>query len=334
LEADRMQHLLLDEKEFAKELRVVMEERRMRTDDQPEALAYERFMNTAYAVHNYRNPIIGWMRDLEKLTAGDLRAWYRRWYVPNNATLVVVGDVKTSEVVALARRTFGVIPKRELVRTAVPPEPVQTKPRRSQIKAPAQVPTLFLGYHVPALSMRPDDWEPYALIILSGVLDGGVSSRFESRLVRGQEIAAGIGTGYSPTARHPVLFTISATPSEKKSVEQVEAAIRGEIRNVQEAPVGAEELDRVKAQVAARDVFARDSSFYQAMQMGMLETVGLDAHLLPGHIERLRAVTAAQVQQVAKKYLTESNLTVTVLDPEPGKLKPRVPGPKGDSHVR
>ncbi len=334
LEADRMQNLLLDEKEFAKEIRVVMEERRLRTDDQPEALAFERYMNTAYAVHNYRNPIIGWMRDLEKLTAGDLRAWYRRWYVPNNATLVVVGDVKAAAVVALARRTFGAIPGRALERTTVPAEPAQTGTRRSRIKAPAQVPTIFLGYHVPALSMRADDWEPYALMVLSGLFDGGGSSRFERRLVRGQEIAAGIGTGYSPVARHPVLFTISATPSEKKTVAQLEAAIREEIRRVRDEPVSAGELDRVKAQVAARDVFARDSTFYQAMQMGMLETVGLDAHLLRQHPERLRAVTAAQVQQVAQKYLKESNLTVTVLDPEPGRMKPRAARATGGGHVR
>jgi zinc protease len=333
LEADRMQNLLLDEKEFAKELRVVMEERRLRTDDQPEALAYERFMATAFTTHSYKNPIIGWMRDLEKLTAADLRAWYQRWYVPNNATLVVVGDVQPRAVFALARQYFGPIPKRALERTSVPVEPIQKELRRSSLKAPAQVPSLFLGFHVPAFSARYD-WEPYALMVLNGVLDGGGSARFERELVRHSRVAAGAGVGYSPTARHPVLFVVSATPSRGRSIAELEAAIRAQIARVQAEPVAAAELERVKAQVAAANVFQRDSVFYQAMQMGMLETVGLDWRMLDAYVERVRAVTADQVQAVAKKYLTESNLTVTVLEPQPGKARPRAGAALGGGHVR
>jgi len=334
LEADRMRNLVLDDQEFAKELRVVMEERRLRTDDQPEALAYERFMSTAFITHSYKNPIIGWMRDLEKLSAADLRTWYQRWYVPNNATLVVVGDVNPREVIALARQYFGPVPARKLERTRVLVEPPQTETRRSRLSAPAQVPTLFMGYHAPAFSMRPDDWEPYALMVLNGVLDGGGSARFERELVRKQQIAASAGTGYSPTARHPVLFLVSATPSRGRTPVELEAAIREQIRRVQDEPIASDELARVKAQVAASDVFTRDSAFYQAMQMGMLETVGLDWRMLDHSVERVRAVTAAQVQAVAKKYLTDSNLTVTVLDPQPGKAKPRAAAPLGGGHVR
>ena len=334
LEADRMHNLVLDEKEFAKELRVVMEERRLRTDDQPESLAYERFMATAFTTHAYKNPIIGWMRDLEKLTVADLRAWYQRWYVPNNATLVVVGDVNPREVIALARQHFGKVPARKLERTRVPAEPAQTEIRRSRLSAPAQVPTLFMGFHAPAFSLRSDDWEPYALMVLNGVLDGGGSARIERELVRNQQIAASAGVGYSPTARHPVLFVVSATPSRGRTPAELEAAIRAQIQRVQEEPVAPAELERVKAQVAASNVFTRDSVFYQAMQMGMLETVGLDWQMLDHTVERVRAVTAAQVQAVAKKYLTESNLTVTVLDPQPGKAKPRAAAPLGGGHVR
>ena len=334
LEADRMRNLVLDDQEVAKEIRVVMEERRLRTDDQPESLAYEHFMATAYTTHTYRNPIIGWMRDLEKLTIEDLRAWYRRWYVPNNATLIVVGDVKPRDVVALARQYFGPVPARKLKRTHVPAEPPQKDIRRSRLSAPAQVPSLFMGYHVPAFSLRADDWEPYALMVLNGVLDGGGSARFERELVRKQQIAASVGVGYSPTARHPVLFQMSATPSRGRTPAELEAAIREQIRRVQEEPIAPAELERVKAQVAASNVYTRDSVFYQAMQMGMLETVGLDWRLLDRSVERVRAVTAAQVQAVAKKYLTESNLTVTVLDPQPGKAKPRAAAPAGGGHVR
>jgi len=334
LEADRMRNLVLDDQEVAKEIRVVMEERRLRTDDQPEALAYEHFMSTAFTVHSYKNPIIGWMRDLEKLSPADLRAWYQRWYVPNNATLVVVGDVNPRDVIALARQHFGPVPARKLERTRVPAEPAQTETRRSRISAPAQVPTLFMGFHAPAFSLRAEDGEPYALMVLNGVLDGGGSARFERELVRKQQIAASAGVGYSPTARHPVLFLVSATPSHGRTPAELEAAIREQIRRVQEEPIAPAELERVKAQVAASNVFTRDSVFYQAMQMGMLETVGLDWRLLDRSVERVRAVTAAQVQAVAKKYLTESNLTVTVLDPQPGKAKPRAAAPPGGGHVR
>jgi zinc protease len=334
LEADRMRNLVLDDQEVTKEIRVVMEERRLRTDDQPESLAYERFMSTAYTTHTYKNPIIGWMRDLEKLSTADLRAWYQRWYVPNNATLVVVGDVNPREVIALARQHFGPVPARKLARTRVPAEPAQSETRRSRLSAPAQVPSLFMGFHAPALSLRADDWEPYALMVLNGVLDGGGSARFERELVRQQQIAASVGVGYSPTARHPVLFLVSATPSRGHTPAELEAAIRAQIQRVQEEPVAPAELERVKAQVAASNVFTRDSVFYQAMQMGMLETVGLDWRLLDRHVERLRAVTPAQVQAVAKKYLTESNLTVTVLDPQPGKAKPRASAPLGGGHGR
>jgi zinc protease len=334
LEADRMHNLVLDDQEFAKELRVVMEERRLRTDDQPESLAYERFMATAYTVNSYKNPIIGWMRDLEKLNVTELRAWYQRWYVPNNATLVVVGDVNPREVIALARQYFGPVPARPLERTRVPVEPPQTETRRSRISAPAQVPALIMGYHAPAFSLHGDNWEPYALLVLNGVLDGGGSARFESDLVRKQQIAASAGVGYSPTARHPVMFLVDATPSRGRTPAELEAAIREQIRRVQEEPIAPQELERVKAQVAASNVYTRDSMFYQAMQMGTLETVGLDWQMLDRYVERVRAVTAAQVQAVAKKYLTDSNLTVTVLDPQPGKAKPHAAAPLGGGNVR
>jgi zinc protease len=334
LEADRMRNLVLDDQEFAKELRVVMEERRLRTDDQPESLAYEHFMATAYTTHPYKDPIIGWMRDLEKLTTKDLSEWYQRWYVPNNATLIVVGDVEPREVIALARQYFGPVPKRKLERTRVPVEPPQKEIRRSRISAPAQVPSLFMGYHAPAFRLHTDNWESYALMVLNGVLDGGGSARIERELVRNQQIASSAGAGYSPTARYPVLFLFSATPSRGRTLAELEAAIREQIRRVQEEAIAPEELERVKAQVAASNVFARDSVFYQAMQMGMLETVGLNWRMLDHSVERVRAVTAAQVQAVAKKYLTESNLTVTVLEPQPGKSKPRAATPLGGGYVR
>ena len=334
LEADRMHNLLLNEQDFSKEVRVVMEERRLRTDDQPEALAYERFMHTAFTTHSYRHPVIGWMPDLQKLTVQDVRAWYQRWYVPNNATLVVVGDVNPREVIALARRYFGPVAARPLKRLPVPVEPEQKTTRRSTLQEPAEVPSLLMGYHVPAFGGHANDWEPYALLVLNGVLDGGDSARFERDLVRTREVASSIDSGYSPTARYPVLFVVSAVPSRQHTPAELEAAIRAEIKQIRDQPVTSEELERVKAQVAASNVFARDSMFYQAMQMGMLETVGVDWRLLEHYVERVRAVSAGQVQAVARKYLTDSNLTVTVLEPQPGKSRPRSRAPVGGDYVR
>ena len=333
LEADRMQNLVLDGSEFAKELRVVMEERRLRTDDQPESLAFEKFMNTAFTVHSYKNPIIGWMRDLEKLKIEDLRAWYRRWYVPNNATLVVVGDVEPHAVFALAREHFGKIASGVVVRTRIPAEPPQTATRRSALKAPAQIPNLIIGFHVPAYGSATEDWEPYALAVLDGVLSNGNSARFQRELVRGAEIASSISAGYSPAARHPGLFVISGNPVQGRNVRELETAVLTQLRRLQAEPVSDEELTRVKAQVAASDVFQRDSVFYQAMKMGTLETVGLDWRLTNDYVTRLRAVTPQQVQAVAKKYFTDGNMTVTVLEPQPGKLKPHRAAPAGGAHV-
>jgi len=334
LEADRMQNLLLDEKDFAKEIRVVMEERRLRTDDQPDSLAYEKFMATAYTTNSYKNPIIGWMSDLEALTVQDVRDWYRRWYVPNNATLVVVGDVQPREVFALARHYFGKIPARRVDRTRIPAEPPQITLRRSSLKAPAEVPNVILGFHVPIYSATRDNSEEYALQVLAGVLDGGQSARFERDLVRGQQVAASIGTGYSPSSRHPTLFVISGNPAPGHTVEDLERAIRAQLERVKKERVGETELDRVKAQVAANNVFQRDSMFYQAMQMGTLETAGLDWRMLNHYVDRIQAVTAEQVQAVARKYLVDTNLTVTTLVPEPGRARPHPPAMTGGAHVR
>ena len=317
LESDRMQNLLLTDEEFQKEVKVVMEERRLRTEDNPQALTYERFMATAYRVHPYRHPVIGWMKDLEAMTVKDLQRWYEQWYSPGNATLVVVGDVEPKEVFRLAQKTFGAVKPRPTGSRSLPAEPKQTKPRRVRVAAPAKVPYLIMGYHVPVLSGGREDWQAYALMVLAGILDGGDSARFSRELVRGQQIAASAGAGYQSIARGPGLFMLDGTPANGRSIEDLEQALVAQIEKIKNEPVGERELKRVKAQVAASDVFGRDSVFYQAMRIGRLETVGLDHRLLDTFVDRLQAVSAAQVQQVARKYLVQSNRTVAVLDPLP-----------------
>ena len=268
LEADRMANLVISDELFAKEIQVVMEERRLRTDDQPQSVVYERLMATAYQEHPYRRPIIGWMDDLEHMTAQDARDWYARWYAPNNATLVVAGDVKADEVVAMAKRYFGALPARALPPRKPQDEPAQIGKKRILVKAPAQLPYLLMAWHAPTLKDWEHDTGPYALQILAGVLSGNDSARLQKTLVKTTQIAVNASAGYDAVSRGPALFMIDATPAPGKSVAELEKAIRDEIVRVQRDGISEAELARVKAQVIAGDVYQRDSLFYQAMQLG------------------------------------------------------------------
>lgn len=318
LEADRMRNLILKEDDFAKEIQVVIEERRLRTEDSPQALVYEQLMASAFMTSPYRFPIIGWMDDLANLTVADLRSWYKRWYAPNNATLVVVGDVKSAMVLALAKQYFGGLQVEEIA----PPKPrrevLQKGMRRIVVAAPAKLPYILMGYKVPVLSKQAADaWEPYALEVLAGILDGGDSARLARRLVRGNQMAASAGASYSLSNRLPSLLLLDATPSQGHTVEAIEKALRDEIAALSKELTEPEELARVKAQVVAGHVFEKDSGFYMAMQIGILETVGLGWRVADQYVARIQAVTREQIQEVAKKYLIDANLTVAVLDPQP-----------------
>jgi zinc protease len=334
LESDRMHNLNLTAKEFGKEIRVVMEERRMRTDDNPDSLMYETLVATAYQEHPYHNPVIGWMGDIQSLTVNDAKDWYKRWYRPNNATLVIAGDVKHDEVFALAQRYYGKIPKHALPKRHKFDEPVQLGIRRVVVKAPAELPQLVMAYHTPTLQDPKQDWKPYALDMLAGVLDGNQSARLNQHLVREQQVASSAGAGYDETSRGPSLFTLQATPSTGKTVQDVEAALREQIALLVKDGVNEEELKRVKAQVTAAEVYKRDSLFYQAMQIGQLESIGLGYQAIPVMLEKLKAVTAEQVQQVAREYLQDDNLTVAVLDPQPLSGKKMTHPSEGGSYVR
>ncbi|MDD2913945.1 MAG: pitrilysin family protein [Gallionella sp.] len=333
LESDRMRNLNLTATEFAKEIRVVMEERRWRTDDEAHSLLQEKMMATIYQEHPYHHPVIGWMSDLEALSVGDAKAWYDRWYTPNNATLVIAGDVKADEVFALAQRYYGAIPKRILPTRRNYTEPAQVGIKRMVVKAPAELPHLVMSFHAPTLQAPEQDWKPYALDILAGVLDGSESARLNKHLVREQQIASGAGAGYDSASRGPSLFTLEATPSEGMTVNDVEAALRREIALLLKDGVSDEELKRVKAQVMAGEVYKRDSVFYQAMQIGQMESIGLGHRAIPLMLEKLQAVTAEQVRQVAEEFLRDDNLTVATLDPQPLSGKPKRP-PMGAPHVR
>ena len=332
LESDRMHNLQLSAEEFAKEVKVVMEERRMRTDDEPQSLLYEKVMAIAYQEHPYRHPVIGWMSDLEALTVKDAQDWYKKWYAPNNATLIIAGDVTASDVFVLAENYYGSIPNMELPQGRNFIEPPQIGIKRLSMKAPAELPQLVMSYHTPTIKDVSEDWKPYALSILAGVMDGNQSARLNKHLVREQQIASSAGAGYDSTSRGPSLFFIEATPSTGKTVEEVEVALRQEIAKLVQDGVSSDELKRVKAQVTASEVYKLDSLFYQAMQIGQMESIGLGHDAIPVMLEKLQLVSAEQVQQVAKEFLNDDNLTVAVLDPQPlsGKAKSQA---KGMSHA-
>lgn len=331
LESDRMHNLLLSDKEFSKEIQVVMEERRMRTDDEPHALLFENLMAMAFEEHPYHHPVIGWMNDLKVLTAADARSWYQRWYTPNNATLVIAGDVNANEVFALAQRYYGGIPSRALPVRRRFTEPAQLGIKRFTVKAPAELPLLVMSYHAPALHDAKNDTLPYALEVLAGVLDGNESARLNKNLVREQQIASSAGADYDSTSRGPALFTLEGTPSAGVSVDKLETALHEQIALLERDGISEQELARVKAQVTASEVYKRDSLFYQAMQIGQMESIGFSYRDIPVMLAKVQAVTAQQVQDAAREILKDDNLIVGVLDPQPLSGKPKHVN-KGDVH--
>lgn len=318
LESDRMRGMLLDEDEFAKELQVVIEERRLRTEDKPENKVYEKFNEAAFPGHPYGRPVIGWMRDLKKLKVSDLQKWYQRYYSPANAILVVVGDVEPDEVIAMAKKYYGPIKSSRVEAPQQYKVVKQTATKRITVKAPANLPYFILGFHVPAVADKPDrEWEPYALELLSAILDGGSAARFADQLIRGQQVATAVSTSYDPFARLAGYFLIDGNPARGTDIALLEKAVLEQLKQLKEKPVSDKELQRVKAQVIASNVYERDSVFYQGMKLGLLETTLNDWRLTEDHVNKLRAVTAGQIMAVAKKYFLQENMTVAVLDPQP-----------------
>ncbi|MDP2171838.1 MAG: pitrilysin family protein [Rhodocyclaceae bacterium] len=317
LEADRMVNLQLQPEEFAAEIQVVMEERRLRTDDNPQARTYEALNAAAFTAHPYRRPVIGWMDDLKNLNWQDARDWYRAWYAPNNAYVVVVGDVDHREVFRLAEQTYGKHKARPLPARKPQNEPSQTGQRRVTVKAPAQLPYILMAWKAPKLKNIEEDRDPYALEVLASLLAGNDAARFPKRLVRGEKLAQSASAGYDATLRGESLFMLAGQPAAGKSIAELEAALKAEIRRIQEEGVTAEELQRVKTQTIAAQVYKRDSLMAQAMEIGFSEATGVHWRNIDKLLEKIRSVTAEEVQAVAKQYFSDDTLTVSVLDPQP-----------------
>ena len=285
-------------------------------------------MATALTANPYRNPIIGWMSDLESMRVEDARAFYRHWYAPNNAALVIVGDVAPDDVIALAEKYFGAIPARALPERKPQEEPAQLGAKRVTVKAPAELPYVLMAFRAPVLRDPERDWEPYALEMLAAVLDGSEAARLHRTLVRDERIASAADASYDSVARGPGFFFLAAAPTPGRSAAEVEQALRREMAKIIEQGVDQEELDRAKAQAVAEHVFDRDSMFSQARQIASLEAAGISSQTLDLQLQKLRAVTPEQVREVARKYFRDDDLTIATLDPQPvegGRRTPSLP---------
>lgn len=313
LEADRMQGLILDNSEFQTEREVVKEERRLRSEDDPQGALVEALFAQAFISHPYHWPVIGWFADLDAMSLEDLQHHYDTFYSPNNATLVVVGDIKTESLLPTIKRLFEPIPRGPFPKQALPPEPEQRGERRFLLKREAQVPFVMMGFRVPNYSSE----DSYALDILESILSHGKSSRLYQSLVYDQKNSLAVGAEYSVLQTDPGLFYFYSLVNPGAKAEGVEEAIQREIVRLQNEPPSELELQRAKNQVEAARVFEQDSNFRHAMLMGQAESVGAGWRRIDQFVERIRAVTAKDVQRVAKQYLTQDNRTVGILIPLP-----------------
>ncbi len=314
LEADRMQNLVLREEDFRTERMVVMEERRLRTEDNPQAVLVEQIMATVFQIHPYRWPIIGWMEDIGRLKLGDLKAYYQTYYNPVNAFLVVVGDFKKEELLTRIEKAFGSYSKGAAPNQEKDKEPSQIGERKIFVKKEAQLPTILMAYHVPNLH----DPDSYILEVIATLLSGGKSSRLYQSLVREKRLVLSAEADHSLLSRDPDLFTLSADVLPGKEVAEVEKAFDQEIGRLQRDPVGEQELVKAKNQLEASFIFGQDSIFNQAMLLARHEIV-TSWKAIDDYLPSIRKVTPEDIQRVARKYLISDNRTVGILIPLPPK---------------
>ncbi len=331
LESDRFAHNQWPDEEFKKELEVVKEERRMRTDDNPHAQLYEQLNAEIYQTSSYRHPVVGWMSDLDAMTPQDVRDFYKRWYVPANAAVVIAGDVDPVQVRKLVDKYYGSIPARPVPARRLRDEPVQKGMRRLEYKAPADQSYVTLAFKVPQLRSfehTPDNDDALALTVLAAVLDGYEGARLDRALTQGPDrVADNVDAGNGLWGRGPQLFTLSGIPAAGKTPEQLEAALREQVARVAHEGVTEAELQRVKTRWIAGEIYKRDSVMSQAQELGSAWVVGMPVDADERLMGRLREVTADQVKSVAARYFGDDQLTVGILRPLPldPNRKPRQP---------
>ena len=312
LESDRMSNLVVSKEDFLKEIEVIKEERRLRTDDQPEGIAYEQLYASAYNNSAYHDPIIGWMEDLHNMTEKDIFNWYKNWYAPNNATVVIVGDIDFENTFQLVEKYYGSKKNVKISDRVERVEPEQFGEKSISIVIPEKPSYLITGYKVPSLNTQNvEKWECYALSVLSGILSSGPNSRLQKVLIREKKLASYADSGFSMFSRKDPLFLIDVNPIVGKKISDIEIEIKLVIQELKSRLVTQKELDRIKAQVLASEVYQQDSIDYQARILGMIKTSVGDTRIIKKYTANINSVTAEQVRKVAKKYLV-SNLKTSV----------------------
>jgi zinc protease len=326
LESDRMQNLMLREEDFRTERMVVMEERRLRTEDNPQANLQEQMEATAFQAQPYHWPTIGWMEDIARFTLEDVKSYYQAYYHPANAFLVVVGDFKKEDLLPKIEKAFGSYPKGPVPDQERDRDPSQTGERRIFLKKEAQLPSLVMGYHVPNLR-EPDS---YVLEVIAAILSAGKSSRLYQSLVREKRLVLSADVDHSLLSRDPSLFYVSADLLPGKDMAEVQKALDQEIERLQKELVAERELEKARNQLEASFVYGQDSLFYQAMLLAQHE-IALDWRAIDDYLPSIRKVSSEDIRRVAKKYLIPDNRTVGILVPLPpkeGKPVPSGPGIK------
>lgn len=349
LESDRFAHNQWSDDEFKREIEVVKEERRMRTEESPRAQLYEQAAAVTFLASPYRRPVVGWMSDLDAMTPADVRSFYQRWYVPANAAVVVAGDVDLAMVKKLAKKYYGSLPARPVPVRKPRAEPEQKGLRSIDFKAPASQSYVSLTFKVPQLAAADlvpaaqatsptaaASREALALTVLAAVLDGYSGARLERALVQGQQagerVADSAGASSGLIGRGPQLFALDGVPAAGKTTQQVADALRQQVALIAQGGVSEAELRRVKTQWVASETYKLDSVFSQARELGSNWVQGLPLDANARLIAQLRTVTAAEVQAVAAKYFGDDQLTLATLLPQPmdPKRKPRAPASAGD----
>ena len=302
-EADRMKNLQLSDNDFNQEIKVVRDER-LRAEDDPYDMFYEALQKIAHKDHPYSHPIIGWMPDLQNMTKADAEAWYRKWYSPNHAVLIVAGDVDPEQVFALAKKYYGHYPPDLSSKQVVNQQVVlPTETKFLEFRHPqAELPSTAMAFIVPALHDIDKNSDAYALAILASVLDKDSSSRLEKALVRDSRVARSVWASYYYLRRGPSLFVIGGAPSEGHTLAQVEAALTAETRKIMDHGIDPKELERIKTAIISSQQYQRDSLSSRVNLIARLTMTGLPPDSIDQILDRLQKVTPADVQAVARKY--------------------------------
>ena len=310
LEADRMKNLALKEKEVIAERNVVMEERRLRYEDDPQRALYEEVAAAAYKTHPYQRPIIGWMSDLKSIEQNDLQQYYKHYYAPNNAFIVVVGDVRSDEIIKEIREIYGSLEPGPEIKSHQFSEPEQRGERRIYLRKEAELPYLLMAYHVPSFPHE----DSFALDVLNLILSGGKSTRLYQSLVYEKQIALSASASYHGFYKDPFLFFVSATAAPGRDIKDVEEILNGEIEQIKNETPSEYEVQKAKNQIESSFIFDQDSIFMQAMKYGIFEMLG-SWKSIDTYLEGIRNVTPQDVTAVAEKYLSVTNRTVGTLIP-------------------